>query len=133
MAKSIVSVVASFVIWSILWVGGGRVGAAVFSGSFNESGIPTASGILVGFIVYSLLLSILSGFVCAKLAPPPVMRHVLILGAALLLTGIGVQASAWTLMPIWYHLIFLALLIPGVWVGSQLAQSMQSNGSQPAA
>jgi hypothetical protein len=39
----------------------------------------------------------------------------------LLATGLGVQSSAWSQLPVWYHLAFLALLIPGCLGGMRLA------------
>jgi hypothetical protein len=36
-----------------------------------------------------------------------------------LLLGIGFEASAWNLMPVWYHLVFLALIIPATVMGGR--------------
>ena len=41
----------------------------------------------------------------------------------LLITGIFVQMSIWALMPAWYHLTFLALLIPVTLVGGKFGGS----------
>jgi hypothetical protein len=41
------------------------------------------------------------------------------MASLLLLTGIFVQASVWTLMPIWYHVPFLALLVPIAVIGGR--------------
>ena len=38
----------------------------------------------------------------------------------MLVTGIAVQAGVWALMPVWYHLVFLALLVPVCLVGARL-------------
>ena len=38
----------------------------------------------------------------------------------MLAVGIGVQAGSWNLMPVWYHLTFLALLVPGALIGAKL-------------
>jgi hypothetical protein len=34
-----------------------------------------------------------------------------------LVLGIGFEVSYWAMLPVWYHLAFLALLIPGNVVG----------------
>ncbi|MCW5874766.1 MAG: hypothetical protein KIS88_09005 [Anaerolineales bacterium] len=44
----------------------------------------------------------------------------LILGVVLLLVGIAVQRQYWKLMPLWYHLLFLALLVPTTLFGASL-------------
>ncbi len=34
--------------------------------------------------------------------------------------GMSVQAAVWNLMPVWYHLVFLGLLVPGCLLGARL-------------
>ena len=48
------------------------------------------------------------------------MRAVWILAFVQLAIGIAVEASYWELMPVWYHLLFLALLIPATVYGGRL-------------
>jgi len=43
-----------------------------------------------------------------------------VLAVLLLATGVGVQASVWILMPVWYHLGFLGLLVPGCLLRARL-------------
>jgi len=45
-------------------------------------------------------------------APCAVPRGLAVVAVLLLATGIGVQTSVWTLMPVWYHLALLGLLQP---------------------
>ena len=45
-----------------------------------------------------------------------------VLGLLLLVVGVGVQAAMWNLMPLWYHLPFLALLLPATLAGAALAR-----------
>jgi hypothetical protein len=40
----------------------------------------------------------------------------------LLLMGIGFEVSAWQLTPVWYHLVFLVLLVPAVLYGGRLRE-----------
>ena len=41
--------------------------------------------------------------------------------AALLLgTGVAVQIGVWTFMPTWYHLTFLALIVPASVMGGKM-------------
>ena len=48
------------------------------------------------------------------------LRGLTVLAVLLVATGVGVQASVWTLMPVWYHLAFLGLLVPGCLLGARL-------------
>ena len=45
------------------------------------------------------------------------------LGILLFLFGAMVQAMAWNYIPIWYHVIFLALLIPMSILGGRLKRT----------
>jgi hypothetical protein len=44
----------------------------------------------------------------------------LLLGVTLLLGFIPVHVRLWSLFPFWYHLVFLATLVPLVVLGSRL-------------
>ena len=54
-----------------------------------------------------------------RLAPRLPMRHVWILAALLLVTGIPVQLGSWALLPVWYHLAFLIALVPMTVLGGR--------------
>jgi hypothetical protein len=43
------------------------------------------------------------------------------LAAVLLLVGIFVEIQYWNVMPVWYHLIFLAVLVPATLWGGRIA------------
>ena len=47
---------------------------------------------------------------------------VIAMALLLLLTGVGVQLGVWPLMPVWYHLLFLALIVPVAVFGGRLAR-----------
>jgi hypothetical protein len=50
-------------------------------------------------------------------------RAPLWLGLILLGVGMFVQAQYWYLMPLWYHLAFLLLLVPACMIGSRLRRA----------
>jgi hypothetical protein len=49
-----------------------------------------------------------------------------VVGIVLLIVGLGVEIAGWGRTPVWYHLVFLALLIPGVLVGAKLSRRSAS-------
>jgi hypothetical protein len=114
------SVVLGFVLWSILWVVYRAVLTAVSPTSFNPDGSAASAGVLVFFLIWSVLISIASGWITSKVAAARARTAAWALGIVLLLVGIAVQGAYWDLMPLWYHVCFLALLIPGVLVGHRL-------------
>ena len=116
MVRSIMAVFAGMVVWAALWVPGSLWIGSLFPGAV-EPGVPiTNATLLLIWLVLSVVLSVLAGFVTGALARAKRAKHGLILGIVQLAIGLGVQISAWDLMPLWYHRPFLALLIPAnVW------------------
>jgi hypothetical protein len=50
-----------------------------------------------------------------------------------LLLGIGIEASAWSMTPVWYHVVFLALLVPATVYGGRLRVRRRSTDAVMAA
>jgi hypothetical protein len=73
-------------------------------------------------LVRSFFTSIVAGYICALVAGE-YGRSTMILGVILLAVGIVVQYFGWNLAPIWYHLIFLLMLIPVTILGGRLRRS----------
>ena len=64
----------------------------------------------------------MAGFIAAVVAGEN-RRTPWALGILLLLFGAGVQAVAWSYIPIWYHIVFLALLVPLTILGGKMKQA----------
>ena len=120
MMRMIIAIVAGYAAWTALWLGGN----AMFFGEATEvvrAGEPyTKAGPLAGVIVLSVVCSVVAGLVTAGIARARAQRAVVIVAALLLITGIGVQIGVWAMMPLWYHLTFLALIAPVVMLGARL-------------
>jgi len=121
MVKTILGIVVGFIVWSLVFVGGEALVKAIAPGMAAPEGATYVGsvGILLGYLVRSIIASILAGFVAAMIAGENA-KSTLILGIVLLIVGILVQAGAWSVLPVWYHLIFLALLIPMTIFGGKL-------------
>ena len=134
MLRIILGVVAGFVAWSIIWVGSDQVLMSLSPGWYgnhqyglqaamvNQTSFAPDSTILFMHLVRAALISIMAGFLAAVIARES-GRAPLILGVLLLLFGIAVQVVAWSYLPIWYHLIFLGMLIPFTVLGGRLKRS----------
>jgi len=134
MLKIVLGVIAGFVAWSILWVGSDQVlmtASPMWYGAHqlgfeqamtNKTAFAPDTTILIMHLVRSIIISIMSGFLAAFIAGEN-RRAPLILGVLLLLFGLMVEVMAWNYLPIWYHLIFLALLIPMNMLGGKLKQN----------
>ena len=133
MLKIVLGVIAGFVAWSILWVGSDQVlmvSAPTWYGAHlldmemarvNQEPFAADTMILLFNLVRAVVVTILSGFLAAFIAGEN-RKTPLILGVLLLLVGIAFQTMYWNQIPIWYHLIFLGMLIPVTIVGAKLKQ-----------
>ena len=126
MVRLILAFIVAPVVWGVVMFGGTLLIGMVFP-DVQPAG-PFPIGYLVLALVGSVIYSVVSGMAAAAVAGGDATRAGLVAGVALLLVGVGVQAGSWDLLPVWYHLVFLALLIPAAVVGARLL----GNRSAPA-
>jgi hypothetical protein len=130
MVRIVLGVILGFLAWAIAWFGGERilsaawpafgVNQAQFQAAIENGGQFTAdSTMLFVHIVLGSLVSILSGFLAALIAGEN-RRAPLILGILLLALGLLKAGMSWPYAPIWYHIIFTAMLLPMTIVGGKL-------------
>ncbi|HEX4934833.1 MAG TPA: hypothetical protein VFV33_16700 [Gemmatimonadaceae bacterium] len=118
--RMILAVLAGAAVWAALWIGG-TLGAAALVPSALPTGQPVTNGAtLAALIVYSVVLSVLAGWLTATVASRNPMPAVWALAILQLALGIGIEVSAWNMTPVWYHLVFLALLVPATVYGGRL-------------
>ncbi len=121
MVKNILSVVAGFLVWTAVFLLGSQVVRSIFANVHNDDGYTSNVSALLIYLALSALASMAAGFACAKIADDSPMRYATITGVLLLLTGLYVQISAWDLLPVWYNLAFLVLLLPVTLIGARSA------------
>lgn len=131
MIRSILGVLAGFIVWSIVWVGSEKILSAIwpewyganqlaFEAAVSNGGSFTVdTTILLMNIVRGSIISVISGFLTALIAREN-KRSPLILGFLLVAFGLLVVVMSWSYVPVWYHLIFTALLIPMTILGGRL-------------
>lgn len=134
MLRIILGVVVGFIAWTIIWIGSDQLFQSLSPGWFraqkdamalavaNASAYNPDAMVIIIDLVRSAIASILAGFLAAVIAREN-RRSPLILGILLLVVGIAVQVSVWNVFPIWFHLIFLAMLIPMTILGGRLKTS----------
>lgn len=119
--RAISAVVAGAAVWAVLWIGGTKAASAAFPSVIPDGQPVTSTAALVGLILYSLPLSALAGYVTASIARHNSMPAVWGLAVLQLVLGIIAETSAWGMAPVWYHLVFLALVIPATLFGGRMA------------
>ncbi|MHC4380460.1 MAG: hypothetical protein ACYSU1_05155 [Planctomycetota bacterium] len=119
MKRKLLAVVLGYLIWTGLWLGGNALLFADLADQVEAGAVLTDVGPLVGVLGLSVVCSLVAGGLVGKLASCA-GKTPTVLGILLLATGLFVQWGVWDLMPLWYHLVFLVLLLPMVRIGAVL-------------
>ncbi len=131
MVRIVLGVIAGFFAWAIAWFGSEKVLSAIwpewfgahqvaFQAAIEHGGQFTADAtILLIHIVLGSIVSVMSGFLAALIAGEN-KRAPLILGFLLLAFGLLKVVMSWSYVPIWYHVIFTAILLPMTIMGGRL-------------
>lgn len=120
MLRKIAAIIAGFVAWTVLWLAGNALLFQNLSKTVEAHEPITNNAALAGVLALSIACSLIAGLIAAAISRsnPPV----LITAILLLLVGIAVQSTVWNLMPLWYHLCFLILLIPATLLGGRISR-----------
>jgi hypothetical protein len=120
--RSILAVVAGFVLIAALSFGTDAVLRAVWPGAVDAAGRSADARFLLLSIAYVGVFATAGCYLAAALAPARPMRHALVLGAlGLVFTTLG-TATQWNSAPAWYHVVSLALVLPYAWLGGRLRE-----------
>ncbi|MGH9948809.1 MAG: hypothetical protein ACRD6X_16675 [Pyrinomonadaceae bacterium] len=130
MIRIISGVIGGFFAWAILWFGSERVLSAIwpafgtqqsaFQAAIENGGAFTAdTTFLLTQIVSGAIVSAMAGFLAALIAGEN-KRAPLILGFLLVALGLLKLVMSWAYVPVWYHVIFTAMLLPMVIMGGKL-------------
>lgn len=130
MVRIVLGVIAGFFAWVIAWFGSEKILSAIwpefgvhqraFQAAIENGGQFTAdTGALLTHIILGSIVSVMSGFLAALIAGGN-QRAPLVLGFLLLALGILKAVMSWPYVPIWYHLIFTAILLPMAILGGKL-------------
>jgi hypothetical protein len=131
MVRIVLGVIGGFFSWAIVWFGSEKIFSALwpewfgahqvaFQAAIEHGGQFTAdSTVLLIHIVLASIVSVISGFLAALIAGEN-KRAPLVLGFLLLAFGLLKVVMSWPYVPIWYHVVFTAILLPMALVGGKL-------------
>ena len=131
MVRIVLGVIAGFFSWLIVWFGSEKILSAIWPEGFgahqrafeaavkNGGPFTAATSLLLTHIVLGSIVSVMSGFLAALIAGGNT-RAPLALGFLLLALGVVKVVMSWAYVPIWYQVIFTALLIPMTIMGGKL-------------
>lgn len=131
MARIVLGVIAGFFAWAIVWVGSEKILSAIWPAGFgahqrafqaaitNGGEFTADTTMLLIQIVLGLIVSVMSGSLAALIAGENA-RAPLVLGFLLVAVGLLKAVMSWPYVPIWYHVIFTAILLPMAIMGGKL-------------
>jgi hypothetical protein len=134
MVRIILGVIAGFVAWSIVWVGGESMLASVSPGWLGQYSIDAQRSLADGsaftpdpmiaviYLIRCIVTSVIGGYIAALVAGE-YKRSTMILGIILVFVGLVVEILAWSIAPAWYHILFIILLYPMTVLGGRLRRS----------
>ena len=118
MGRLILGIIAAPILWGVISVPINLGLAGLYGDAAAEPPFP------ISYLMIALLLSagygVFSGYGAAWIAGTNERRLGLGAGIALLIVGLGVQISAWDVLPVWWHVVFLTMLIPVCMLGASL-------------
>jgi hypothetical protein len=130
MLRIVLGVIAGFFAWLIVWFGSEKILSAiwpafgthqrVFEEVIKNGGQFTAeTTMLLTHIVLGSIVSVMSGSLAALIAGENT-RAPLVVGCLLLALGVLKVVMSWPYVPVWYHVVFTAILLPMAVVGGKL-------------
>ncbi len=133
MLRIILGVIGGFISWVVVWMVSEKAISAIWPAfgvhqrGFEEavkngaraSGFTADTTMLLTQLVFGTIVSVMAGSVAALIAGEN-SRAPLIAGCLLLAMGIAKAVMSWQYVPIWYHIIFTAMLLPMAIVGGKL-------------
>lgn len=138
MVRIVLGVIAGFFAWAIVWVGSEKILSAIwpafgahqlaFEAAVKNGGQFTAdTTMLLTHIVIGSIVSVMSGVLAALIAGEN-KRAPLVLGFLLVAFGLLKVVLSWPYVPIWYHVIFTAILLPMAIMGGKLITTTEMGG-----
>ena len=133
MLRIVLGVIGGFIGWMIAFIGVEKIISALWPAfgvnqkAFEEavkngagaSGFTADTTMLLTQLVFGTAVSVMAGALAAFIAGEN-SKAPLIAGCLLLLMGVAKAVMSWHYVPIWYHVVFTAMLLPMVIVGGKL-------------
>jgi hypothetical protein len=130
MLRIVLGVIAGFIAWLVFWLASEKIISAIwpafgvhqkaFEDAIKNGGPFTAeTSALLTHIVLGLIVSLAAGSLAAVSAAEN-SRAPLFVGILLLVMGILKAVMSWQYVPLWYHVIFTAILLPMAILGGKL-------------
>ncbi len=133
MLRIVLGVIVGFIGWVVVWVGIEKILIAVlpewygapqlaFQEAVEKGGgqFTAETRLLISHVVIGSIVSVIAGYLAALIAGEN-SRAPLAVGVLLLVAiGLVKVVMSWPYVPMWYHVIFTAILLPMTILGGKL-------------
>ena len=136
MLRIVLGVIGGFIAWMVVWLVVEKFLSAIFpawfgaqqqafqaviehGGQFNPD-----TAFLLTQVTSAVIVTAISGFLAALIARGN-QRAPFILGILLLAMGLLKLVMSWQYVPLWYHIVFTALLFPMAILGGKMKSSIK--------
>jgi hypothetical protein len=132
MLRIVLGVIGGFISWMFLFIGIEKIISAIWPAfgasqkAFEEaiknggaSGFTADATMLFTQLAFGSIVSVVAGYLAALIAGEN-SRAPLFAGILLLLMGFAKAVMSWQYVPVWYHVVFTAMLLPLAIVGGKL-------------
>jgi hypothetical protein len=120
--RSIVAVAAGFFTVMVLGAAADVVLANAVPNAFDAQGHARAESTLLIKLAYETMFALLAGYITARIAVRKPFVHVLIMAIIVLVGRALIALAAWDVLPKWFNLGVLVLLIPAALAGAKLSE-----------
>lgn len=132
MIRSILAVIAGSVTWMVTALGMDAVLMKFTPLSFGTKGEVESVSMLLFMLSYSLLFSVLGGYVAAYIAGRKEIQHAFALGVLQLTMGIMATVQFFDTAPLWFHVACMSLIVPANVAGGWLRLMQKQNSGYGA-
>jgi uncharacterized membrane protein YoaK (UPF0700 family) len=120
--RSIRALLFGYVIWTALWLSGNICLRGIGVLPANPERAVTSHFALFAMLILGTFCSVFAGHVAKRASRSPSLLPPIVLAALLFATGCYFERQNWHLTPVWYHCVFLGMLIPATLAGSLSAR-----------
>ena len=119
MLRLILGIVLAPIFWGVIQFPGNLLVSSMYPDVMGGSVPPPLAYLLIA-LALSAAYAVFAGFCAALTAGTNENRLSIGAGLVLLVVGIGVQVAFWDTLPVWYHLVFLASIVPLTYLGTRI-------------
>jgi len=120
--RSVVSIAAGFFTVMVLGAAADVMLGKALPDAFDAQGHARAESTLFIKLAYETLFALLAGYITARIAVRKPFVHVLVMAAIVLVGRAFIAVTTWDVVPLWFNLGVLVLIIPAALLGGKLSE-----------